>query len=215
MKVTMQWANMADIRSPPFEALHAELHELENKIPTYRHDSDHNGRRFEYPWAILNSGVRKGDWILNAGSGTDVLGFYLSKFGYTINIDNDSGVIGGGMAQAKNNFPFLNFRVADIKNLPYDSEYFDKIFCISVLEHGAGKIADYYRELLRVLRVGGVLMITLDIGEKALPEATINEAFGVEPPPKPPSTLALFSEEDRDKPDKKYLYVLAIKVVKT
>ena len=215
MKVAMQWANVYDIESQPYKYLHSSLRLLESSIPTYRHDSDHNGRRFEYPWAILNSSPANGVKILNAGSGTDVLGFYLSRYGYTINVDKNPDVIRDGKAQAGDKFPRLDFRVADMKTLPFADGYFDRVYCISAMEHGSEPMRVYYEELLRVTRVGGILMITIDVGDWALPESAVRETFGSDPPPKPNGVLAIYRPEDTYNVDKKYIYVLAIKVVKT
>ncbi|MCD1258799.1 class I SAM-dependent methyltransferase [Paenibacillus athensensis] len=52
---------------------------------------------------------------------------------------------------------------ADITRLPYKDEMFDKIFCISVLEHlhpaDAGRALE---EFHRTLKPGGLLLLTLD-----------------------------------------------------
>lgn len=214
MNVTMAWSCVGDVESEPFKAIQKELYDLEKAVPTKRHDSQHWSRAWEYPWAILNSGVKQGDAILNAGSGTDVLGFYLSRYGYTTNLDRDPDVINDGISQAKGKFPRLLFRVADIAYLPYEDEWFDKMFCISVLEHGSASPRTYLDELLRVLKTGGTLIATVDVGPRGISPADAEALFwGL--PPAPARTLVLYpSREDFDRPERGLL-VLGAKVVKT
>jgi SAM-dependent methyltransferase len=210
--ITMKWASLPDIESPAFYALHRKLHDLEDFIPTYRHDSDHMGRQFEYPWAILNANLTKGDKILNAGSGTDVMGFFLSLFGPTINLDINPAVIKQGVEQAGGMFSNLEFKLGDMGNLPYADGYFDKGFCISAIEHGERSVENYYRELLRVIRPGGVLLLTVDIERELnhLNEITAQQVFG-QLPPKPNKVLALY---DPQASIKSPIFTLGIKVTK-
>jgi len=54
--------------------------------------------------------------------------------------------------------------VADVRQLPFKSGSFDFVVSISTLDHlsGASEIKDALAELNRVLRTGGVLVITMD-----------------------------------------------------
>jgi SAM-dependent methyltransferase len=60
--------------------------------------------------------------------------------------------------------PQLELEVADATNLPYPDASFDCCACISVLEHiGRGKDARALSEILRVVRPGGLLILTTDV----------------------------------------------------
>ena len=68
--------------------------------------------------------------------------------------------------QKKTNLSFLTLEVADGRCLTYPDEYFDKIYSISVLEHipDDGDTRTII-ELARVLKKGGVLVITVPYSE--------------------------------------------------
>jgi SAM-dependent methyltransferase len=51
-------------------------------------------------------------------------------------------------------------RLYDGVNIPYEAESFDAVFCTQVLEH-ALEPADLLRDIHRVLRIGGRLMVTV------------------------------------------------------
>jgi len=61
----------------------------------------------------------------------------------------------------------LSLKVVDGRKLKYRSNYFDKIYSISVIEHieGDGDTKSI-RELARVLKPGGTLVVTVPLGEK-------------------------------------------------
>jgi SAM-dependent methyltransferase len=85
--------------------------------------------------------------------------------------------------------PHLELEVADATALPYPDAIFDHCACISVLEHvGQGKDALALSEMLRVVRPGGMLVLTTDVaavpgdvhvGDKIYGEASEETAEGV------------------------------------
>ena len=62
--------------------------------------------------------------------------------------------------------PQLDARVADIRELPFEDGAFDAVVSNSTLDHfpSPDEIAASLREINRVLRPGGVLLVTLDNG---------------------------------------------------
>mgnify|MGYP000386234247 CR=1 FL=1 len=56
----------------------------------------------------------------------------------------------------------VNFSKCDLKRLPYDSDSFDMVYCISVLEH-TDDYETIIEEFYRVLLPGGLLVVTFDI----------------------------------------------------
>ncbi len=96
----------------------------------------------------------QGQKYLDAGCGTGFLLRHLPKgaIGLDINAQN--------IAQAKKNVPDAALIVADITNIPYPSNMFDTIVCSEVLD----RLPDSKRaikEILRVLKPGGVLIGTV------------------------------------------------------
>ena len=140
-------------------------------------------RRAEYPWAILNADLNRTNMkILDVGSSLSLLPNYLSKHGHQVTVLDIEPIpmkkLGPMMAKWAN-LPTLNYKLGSVLELPFPDESFDRVFCISVLEHLEeehvnGKIVNYRKknldikaiaEMLRVLRTGGLLVITLDWSE--------------------------------------------------
>ncbi|VBB09365.1 methyltransferase type 11 [Lucifera butyrica] len=57
----------------------------------------------------------------------------------------------------------IKYKQANITNLPYEDKMFDKIYCISVLEHLAPlDIVKAFSELARVIKDEGLMILTFD-----------------------------------------------------
>ena len=54
---------------------------------------------------------------------------------------------------------------ADLINLPFDNNKFDKIFCISVIEHVKNDLRGM-KEMFRVLKPGGILLLTTEVNKR-------------------------------------------------
>jgi len=135
------WGIKSDIEKPEFKRLIKKL-----KIIPW-------SRLWEWPWVILNSDIKERLRILSAGCVGDPIAKYCIQKGcetHGIDIDN-------------HNLPGLNFKKADIRNTPYPPDYFDRIFCISVIEHIWDNPMNSINELLRVLKPSGLLAVTTDI----------------------------------------------------
>ena len=75
--------------------------------------------------------------------------------------------------------PSLDLAVADATALPYDDESFDGCACVSVLEHiGSGRDAVALSEMWRVLRPGGMLVLTTDVAAGARDVFTRSGLYG-------------------------------------
>jgi ubiquinone/menaquinone biosynthesis C-methylase UbiE len=132
-------------------------------------------RQWEYPYcyskitghleALGNSGGNAGAKILDAGSGATFFPHYISANapGSTVVcLDQDRTLPG---IYAKINAASdsrVRFELGDLHKLPFADGEFDIIYCISVLEHTDDyqKIIDEFR---RVLKKGGILIVTFDI----------------------------------------------------
>jgi len=143
-------------------------------------------KNWDNPWAILNANLQKGLKVMDCGSGRGVLQFYLASKGIDVHsIDighNRSKIFRKIQTHLKKigiNFtinPYtvhkkLNkkyrtrvaFKMESAAELSFANNTFDRIFCISVIEHMPDPvIAQSIKEMERVLKVGGLLLLTFD-----------------------------------------------------
>jgi SAM-dependent methyltransferase len=86
--------------------------------------------------------------------------FLASRAGRVDAIDVSEAVA----AAARSRHPEINALRSDVRTLPYDDEAFDVAVSTSTLDHfdSMGEIAAGLRELRRVLRAGGVLIVSVD-----------------------------------------------------
>ncbi|MGB5781438.1 MAG: class I SAM-dependent methyltransferase, partial [Eudoraea sp.] len=129
-------------------------------------------RQWEYPFVFqsiqeeLQRRVGRSTDILDAGSGATFFPFLLRKemgAGSVTCCDYDATLEPIFETVNAERSTDVAFRQADLRALPFDDASFDIVYCVSVLEH-----TDQYevivREFHRVLRPGGVLIATFDIG---------------------------------------------------
>jgi SAM-dependent methyltransferase len=139
--------------------------------------ADHWSRRYEYPYAIINSILpihKKKDFrILDCGSGMDPIQFYLAIKGYQVYpLDLDLTTL-ESVACLKNTLGLKNLHptYGNILDLPFPDSYFDRVLSISVIEHVIDdlkqNISVVFRgllnELLRVLKPNGLMILTFDV----------------------------------------------------
>ena len=154
-------------------------------------------RAYEYAWA--SEFIDKGDVSLDAACGLcHPLKFYLldsENKTYACDVDRRlmsesairqeiSEVFGHDAEKAfeKKYFENINYELADLTKLPYKNEFFDKVYCISVLEHLNDKLNKYnfiryipilnklvsndiyksLQEFKRVLKKDGFIILTFD-----------------------------------------------------
>ena len=125
-------------------------------------------RRLEYAFAldVLLAHLRPGDRYLDAGSGVTPLANVFAKRG----VDAHSCDYNAGLIEQLRNFQpgriygaDVGYSAQDLTRLSFPDASFDAISCISVLEHiPAPSDQRAIAELLRVLKPGGVLALTLD-----------------------------------------------------
>ena len=139
-------------------------------------------RRVEYPWAINNGQLTKNLKILDVGSGPSMFPIYLASLGNeVVSMDNDEVLM-------KHVCPKLarwcetnvEYSFADATKINFDDNTFDRVFCVSVLEHleeeyrNIKNQRDYHKknldikainEMLRVLKPNGLLVMTVDWSE--------------------------------------------------
>jgi SAM-dependent methyltransferase len=98
-----------------------------------------------------------GDRIIDLGCAAGALTDYFSECGATVvGVDSEERAI----AMARTLFPDLEFRQADVAELPFDSDSFDKAVAGDLVEHlDDSTFLAMLRELRRVLVPGGTLSI--------------------------------------------------------
>jgi 2-polyprenyl-3-methyl-5-hydroxy-6-metoxy-1,4-benzoquinol methylase len=126
-------------------------------------------RQWEYPYAwervaSLARGQRERMRVLDAGSG-------ITFFPYTMNaslgvevvcVDGDDSLGAIHHVLRERTGASVKFVSADLRRLPQPDNYFDVIYCLSVLEHTRG-YPEILLELRRVLRPGGTLVVSFDL----------------------------------------------------
>jgi len=177
LQATMQWADYELTTAAEYFLLTRELFNLEQALDKEFANSLHASRRFEYPWAYFSlMPFFLDDIILEAGAGKTVLQLFLSqKVKQVHSLDTLADSIdwvkemkakyarapdGTTTTLFTNIFPILG----DLTNMTFASDYFDKVICISTLEHlGKDKVIGGIEELIRVTKPGGKIAITMDI----------------------------------------------------
>jgi demethylmenaquinone methyltransferase/2-methoxy-6-polyprenyl-1,4-benzoquinol methylase len=129
----------------------------------------HDPAKLEYIAGLL--GLKPGQTVLDAGSGTGVMIPYLARAvgtsGSVVAVDYSAGMI----AEAKrkhpgNEYPSVRFEVRDVNDMPMQGEY-DAIMCYSVFPHFADQQATIIH-LAAGLRSRGKLMVAHSESREAI-----------------------------------------------
>ena len=152
----------------------------------------HWSREWEYPWAVLASGVRSTDSIIDLGCGGSPLPMFLDGNGCCVALQDKEDILAGDVSLRSHGKYYLASDLLYIKDLSYigdfkdgiigEDEEYDKAFCISVLEHvDLDIIPAFLDEVWRVLKKGGIFVITLDVNEntRQILEYVCNSKFYV------------------------------------
>jgi len=99
----------------------------------------------------------RGKKILEAGSGAGRFTEILLKYGAQVYSFDYSGAV---EANFNNNMPNDDLTIfqADIREIPFENDFFDMSLCLGVLQHTPNTL-DSIRELNRVLKKGGLLVV--------------------------------------------------------
>jgi len=148
-------------------------------------------RQWEYPFVFsriseYGQNVRPHSelHILDAGSGVTFFPYFLSsRFSNAVvsSCDYDYS-LGAAYSRLNGCLPSrVQFVPGDLRRLPFQNNVFDIVYCVSVLEH-----TDAYQtivsEFRRVLKEGGMLVVTFDIsidGEADIPPEKAEELLEI------------------------------------
>lgn len=125
-------------------------------------------RKLEYSFAlnILLDCLRPGDRYLDAGCGVTPLAHVLARSGVRVDACDTDRCLIDRLREIDFTAIFgtsVGYAVHDLTSLGYPDATFDAISCISVLEHIPAPLDQAaVCELLRVLKPGGILVVTVD-----------------------------------------------------
>ena len=150
-----------------------DLMRIEQGILGYRTlpSSLHWSRQTEWPWAIREAVLEKHHSVLEAGGAGCMMKYPVAKRCRRLvvaDIDQDD------MRHTDRAVDLLGFEnitqvVGDVRALPFPDRWFDRVFCVSVLEHVPDGHVKAARELVRVLKSGGILLLTMDVVMDGVP----------------------------------------------
>lgn len=127
--------------------------------PLWRLQSDAVVERMICDWLPGGAAALKTD-LYDEAVGPGLAAALSSRFGEVSGIDADPEVV----AAASESHPGLAASVADVRELPFADGTFDAVLSNSTLDHlpDRGQVVSALRELRRVLKPGGSLLITID-----------------------------------------------------
>ncbi len=182
------YADINEIRSERFQDIITELNSLNMKY----HLADHSelnkvrypwsqkylstpqfyaSRLWEYPWAILHAQLEPGMHCADVGCGESPFTIYLKEIagcevlGFDPDIHRRDSQDNFGVSESYIERTGLKIAESSIDSLQADERRFDRVFCISVMEH----IPDFHvrekgmKEIARILKPGGLALISVDV----------------------------------------------------
>jgi len=156
-----------DIQCPECcEFVPEEEASLNYKISNTSLTSLHWSRQYEYPWALSHSNLKPTDVCLDAGGAYAVFKYALAKrCQKVVTIDMNQDYLDKSIKSAERlGFKNIEFYNSTIESLRTE-EKFDKIYCLSVLEHIQDKNIRFacIGNMLNMLKKGGEFYLTFDI----------------------------------------------------
>lgn len=201
----MEWVSTPSLMEPSWFLLTRGLYSIEQDM-NKNHDSLHISRRFEYPWTYYNLAPwNANDVVLDAGAGDTVFRYLVSKEVKEVySIDTDVKSVDWAVG-IKDKFPTVFPMLGNLTEISFSNDYFDKTYCISVLEHlSKEKVIKSIGELIRVTIPSGKIAITMDVAyektEKQVDMENFKEIMGRYLVPDYPNSLAIFHDDSVSPP---------------
>lgn len=125
----------------------------------------HWSRQMEWPWALRNSSLDKSHTCLDIGGGWSVLKYAIAKRCWQlISLEPNQHFIDVAERSIRtlgaNNITQV---LGGCEAIPFPNNHFDRVFCVSVLEHIRVDHIKCIREAIRVCKPGGTIIFTMDV----------------------------------------------------
>lgn len=172
----------------PFEGVLPEKYLEWNKLwkapfgGIFKYQMNNVTRYYEYPWAFYAADIHKRMNVLDFGGGLCGFQFVLSKSGLNVhNVDPGLGSKGIGWRVNEKSIEKLNKKFQTnvklhncfIEEAKLASDFFNVVYSISVFEHLTGfELDQAMRHINRILKPGGVLVMTVDLFPNVYPFTT-------------------------------------------
>lgn len=177
-------ASLDDLATPAWKALFSRLESLQSEFLAIRphcedypwpRDPLHNFIRvWEYPYVFHQiqswlGEVSSNDLprIVDLGSGATFFPFAVAQLGARVTaIDADSRAISSldrAIAKLSTGRGVVTSLLSDARSIALETGSVDCVYCISVLEH-IPNFEDVVTEVRRILRPGGLFVLTFDVG---------------------------------------------------
>jgi ubiquinone/menaquinone biosynthesis C-methylase UbiE len=111
-------------------------------------------------WALIRRSIPSGSAVLDAGCGFGEWVCFLSDRGYRPEGLDYSPEL---TARLRATYPHLKWNTGDITRMPYPDRRFDAVISWGVIEHDEAGPAQALSEFWRVLRPGGVIIVTVPV----------------------------------------------------
>lgn len=183
-----RFATLKELMSPEFRAITRELDRITVELGLPDH-ADVNEERYpwsdgllsspafyaartwEYPYAVLSGDLQPGMTCADIGCGMTAFTVYLQQVAKceVTGVDPDifdAGVRYKGHGVSREFLAKTGLRVVDggMEVIPLPSESFDRVYCLSVIEHLPPEVARRgIQEMARILKPGGRAIVTVDV----------------------------------------------------
>jgi len=172
--------------------LHSQSRHLKRYQGKWVADPLHQwSRQWEYPYVFSRISDYAGNArqeselrILDAGSGVTFFPYFLSSRFSNVIVSCCDYEFSLGEAYSRLNHCLggrVRFVPGDLRSLPFQNNAFDIVYCVSVLEH-TDAYQNIVSEFRRVLKPGGILIVTFDIsvdGEADIPVEKAEQLLGI------------------------------------
>jgi ubiquinone/menaquinone biosynthesis C-methylase UbiE len=115
-------------------------------------------------WSLIKRYVPKGSRVLDAGCGAGMWVQFLREKGYAVEgLDFSSELV----ERLRRTYPDTQWTEGDIRRMPFADASFDAVFSWGVVEHDEAGPAAALREFFRILKPGGVAVVTVPLNTAA------------------------------------------------